>query len=409
MSVARIKSYLARINFPLDLTQLPNDAYLVGGSVRDALLDRYKIPLDLDVVLPHRAISTAKQIANRYKGGFVVLDEARAIARVVFELGTLDIAQQEGNCLVKDLQRRDFTINAIAYNARFQKLVDPFNGLEDIARNQIRMIAVGNLEDDPLRLLRAYRQAAQLDFAIESETRQAIIARVALLETIAAERVQAELNYIFTASGGDKWLAAAIEDGLLNTWLPDSDRVSRQDLYNLTKGIEFCTQSGLDLAELNVLTKLSALVTQQTDLAEQELINLKYARAQIKTVVKTVRYLPQLQQMTRPMSLREQYCWFLNVRDVFPVLVARAIALDLARESIDPLIERYLDRTDPVVYPQCIVTGNDLMQELNLKPSRLIGELLTEIQIAQIESKVATKQQAIDFAASWLQTKSMFD
>ena len=154
MNVARIKSYLAQIDFPCNLTQLPDNAYLVGGSVRDALLGRYKIPLDLDFVLPEKTISTAKYLANTYNGGFVVLDSDREIARVVFECGTLDLAKQEGATLETDLYRRDFTINAIAYNFQSQQLVDPSNGLADLERGILLMVSRKNLEDDPLRLLR---------------------------------------------------------------------------------------------------------------------------------------------------------------------------------------------------------------------------------------------------------------
>ncbi len=85
-------------------------------------------------------------------------------------------------------------------------------------------------------------------------------------------------------------------------------------------------------------------------------------------------------------------------------MITRAISLAIPRQIIDPLIKRYLDPTDLVAYPKCLVTGNDLIQELNLKPSPVIGELLTEIQIAQIESKIFTTQQAIDFARSWMQS-----
>ncbi|MEM7759144.1 MAG: CCA tRNA nucleotidyltransferase, partial [Cyanobacteria bacterium P01_A01_bin.40] len=71
---------------------------------------------------------------------------------------------------------------------------------------------------------------------------------------------------------------------------------------------------------------------------------------------------------------------------------------------IQPLIERYLDPRDLVAHPQGLVTGNDLINHLNLPPSPLIGKLLTEIQIAQIEAKISTPQQAIDFANSMLQS-----
>ena len=406
MSVAKIKSYLAQVNFPCDLAQLPDIAYLVGGSVRDALLQRHKIPLDLDFVLPEKAIAIAQQFANLYHGGFVVLDKEREIARVVFNQGTLDLAKQEGESLEKDLNRRDFTINAIAYNLKSQQLVDPLGGLKDLEQGVLRMVSVSNLEDDPLRLLRAYRQAAQLNFTIEPETRKAISDRTSLLKTIAAERVQTELNYLMTAPQGNKWLAAAIEDGLLDFWLPNSSQVDFEQLKALSRGVEFCLEFGLEQSELNILTKLSALVTPDPDQAEAELTQLKYARSQIRAIVKTLKYLPQLQQ-NQTMTLREQYFWFLAVKDILPILVARAIALNIPRQNIDLLIKRYLDPTDQIAYPQCLVTGNDLIRELHLKPSPIIGELLTEIQIAQIESKIATVEEAINCAQAWLQTRRL--
>ena len=400
MTVEKIESYLAEINLPENLSQLLESAYLVGGSVRDALLQRQQKFLDLDFVLPKGAIATARKIANLYHGGFVVLDDAREIARVVFDWGTLDLAQQEGSSLETDLTRRDFTINAIACNLHSRELVDPLGGLKDLQQGIIRAVSYQNLEDDPLRLLRAYRQAAQLNFIIEAETRNAIGDRAFLLKTIAAERVQAELNYIFVAPQKNKWLSLAIEDGLLKYWLPDAAKTA--ELEAVDKGIEYCLGSGLNLPELTLRVHLATLAAADPEGAEIQLTQLKYSRAQIKAVTKTVKHLPQLQQMKSQMSLREQYFWFLSVKDVFPILVARAIATEVPMEILTPLIQRYLDPQDSVVYPQCLVRGNDLIRELNLKPSPLIGELLTEIQIAQIELKISTPQQAIDFAQSIL-------
>ena len=397
MSAAQIESYLAKIELPCPLDRLPTSAYLVGGTVRDALLQRYKTPVDLDFVLPEAAIATAKSIANRYRGGFVVLDEAREIARVVFPQGTLDFARQEGASLETDLRRRDFTINAIAYNIHSRTAYDPLNGLQDLQRGILRMVVPKNLTDDPLRLLRAYRQAAQLNFTIEAETKTAIRERTSLLQTIAAERVQAELNYILTARG-HKWLVCAIADGLFDYWLPSAKGIESERLEATARGIEFCLQSGLNHSELTIASKLATLVATEPATAEAELTQLKYARSIIKAVVKTVAYLPKLQQLTNQMSLREQYFWFLDVKDIFPVLVARAIATDVPSTIIKPLVQRYLDPTDLVAHPQCLVTGNDLIRELNLKPSATIGRLLTEIQIAQIEAKITTPQQAISYA-----------
>ena len=264
MNAVQIKSYLADLNFPCDLNRLPPSAYLVGGSVRDALLQRHKTPLDLDFVLPEKAIATARQVAKLYNGGFVILDEAREIARVVFPQGTLDLAKQEGASLETDLLRRDFTINAIAYNIHSEELIDPLQGLPDLQQGILRMVAPKNLEDDPLRLLRAYRQAAQLNFAIEANTRLTIKKLACLLRIVAAERVQAELNYLFTAAGGNKWLAAAIADGLLDFWLPHAQRIAWQQLEAVAEGIEFCLQSNLKSSPTSCSSKVIYFSSCQT-------------------------------------------------------------------------------------------------------------------------------------------------
>jgi tRNA nucleotidyltransferase (CCA-adding enzyme) len=398
MAVEQIKSYLAALNFPCDLNQLPASTYLVGGSVRDALLQRFKVPIDLDFVLPTNAIQTAQNIAHRYQAGFVILDEAREIARVVFKQGTLDFALQVGESIVTDLHRRDFTINAIAYNLQSQSLVDPHGGVVDLEQGILRMVDPVNLEDDPLRLLRAYRQAAQLKFTVEADTRKAIRDRSLLLKTIAAERVQAELNYLFTAPQGNQWLAVATEDGLLQVWLPSVNQAKIDQLEAVEEAVKTCLELGLKQAELLLLAKLATLVAAEATTAETELTQLKYSRTQIKTLTKTVQHLPQLQSMTEIMSLREQYFWFLAVKDTFPVLIARAIATGVPQPLITPLIQRYLDPTDPVAHPQPLVTGTDLIRELNLNPSPLIGKLLTEIQLAYIEAKISTPKQALEFA-----------
>ncbi|HEY9907876.1 MAG TPA: hypothetical protein V6D18_09780, partial [Thermosynechococcaceae cyanobacterium] len=112
--IAAVSSALSPKTWPFELEWLPTSAYLVGGTVRDALLGRESEYLDLDFVLPEAAVETAQTIARHYRAGFVLLDAERQIARVVFPQGTVDFAQQVGPTLEADLKRRDFTVNAIA-------------------------------------------------------------------------------------------------------------------------------------------------------------------------------------------------------------------------------------------------------------------------------------------------------
>lgn len=160
--------------WPFPIHELPAHTYLVGGSVRDALMGRRRDYLDLDFVLAEGAVETASTIAGLHHAGFTVLDAERQIARVVFDHATADFALQEGETLAIDLFRRDFTINAIAYDPHNGQLIDPVHGCADLQRGIVRMIARNNLRDDPLRLLRAYRQAAQLEFTLEPSTQEAI-------------------------------------------------------------------------------------------------------------------------------------------------------------------------------------------------------------------------------------------
>ena len=118
-------SRLAAKNWPFSLEYLPEPAYMVGGAVRDAILGRIREYVDLDFIISGDAVKVARKIAQRYQAGFVLLDAQRHIARVVFPQATADFAQQEGENLITDLHRRDFTINAIAYNPHTQEIIDP--------------------------------------------------------------------------------------------------------------------------------------------------------------------------------------------------------------------------------------------------------------------------------------------
>ena len=394
-------------HLPFEISLLPSTTCLVGGAVRDALLGRQKTYWDLDFVLPEKAVETAKIIAHKYDGGFVILDDARQIARVVFPEGTLDFALQEGETLEKDLQRRDFTINAIAYNMRQKQAIDPLGGIQDLEHRIIRMVSPENLQDDPLRLLRAYRQASQLDFQIDSQTRKTIHSLANFLPNIAAERVQNELNYLLASSLGNKWLQKAWEDGLIDTWFAELNREKFAQIETIETVQQFVTRKwsnfGETIPKYLMLAKLSTLVSSNPETAELELENLKYSRSQIKAVVATVKHLPKLQRLQSSMSLRQQYFFFLEVKNVFPILALRAIVTGVAKNIILPMIERYLNVKDPVAHPKALVSGKDLIKKLDLKPSPIIGELLTEIQIAYIEGKIFDPEDAISFAADYLE------
>ncbi|PSF38369.1 [cytidine(C)-cytidine(C)-adenosine (A)]-adding enzyme [Aphanothece hegewaldii CCALA 016] len=391
---------------PFSLDWLSSDTYLVGGAVRDALLCRKKEYIDLDFVIPEFALCTAKKIANHYNAGFVVLDQERQIARVVFPQGTVDFAQQEGNTLEKDLQRRDFTINAIAYNLHTQTLIDPLNGLEDLKRGIIKMVSSANLEDDPLRLLRAYRQAAQLNFKIDYETRSTICRLAPLVGKVAAERFQSELNYLLRNALGNYWLAIAWEDHVLEYWLKNITQLSLDKISHLESTAQILSQklaySFQFTSEIILTVKLTCLVCPIPEEAELELNKIKYSRNDIRTITTILRTFSQLKDVSIDKSLRQQYFLFQSTGNIFPYLALFALLHKVDLDWIIFLMNRYLDPLDPVAHPKPLVKGNDLIQCLKIPPSPKIGKLLTELQIAQIEGKITTADEAIQLAKNWL-------
>ncbi|MEG3922137.1 CCA tRNA nucleotidyltransferase [Microcoleus sp. T3_A4] len=407
-----LPSSLSPDSWPFDLELLTPPAYLVGGAVRDALLGRRSHYFDLDFVMLTRAVKTARKIADRTKGGFVLLDAERQIARVVFAGGTVDLAQAEGGTLEGDLLRRDFRINAIACNPFTGEIIDPLDGQTDLRLGLLRMVSRSNLEDDPLRLLRAYRQAAQLGFAIEPETLSAIRELAPLLSRVAVERVRTELGYLLSNPDGVPWICRGCEDGLFSIWFE-----SAIDRFDILTKIDLCADQlaaiypelgkefGRQIRDtiktpLLAVGKLAILADSDPTIAETQLQRLKYSNAEIKSAIGLLKYLPQLQaKPIAEMSLREQYFLFRDVGIVFPVLAVVAVAAGVAVEDISLLINRYLDADDIIAHATQLVSGNDLMEYLKLPRSPRIGQVLMEIQLARVEGRIATREDALKLAA----------
>ncbi|MDZ7958828.1 MAG: CCA tRNA nucleotidyltransferase [Aulosira sp. DedQUE10] len=420
-----VSSILSPETWPFSLSLLPQPAYMVGGAVRDALLGRSREYLDLDFVIPTDAVKVARAIAQHYQAGFVLLDPQRQIARVVFPKATVDIAQQEGASIETDLHRRDFTVNAIAYNPHTQEIIDPLQGLADLEERVLRMISPANLQDDPLRLMRAYRQAAQLGFTIEPATQKTIRSLAAHITTVAAERVRVEISYLLAIPQGTAamatpaaGIATAWEDGVLAPFFKNATRESFAKIAAVDTAATLISQNwqplGVELQDYIrdtikttrlSIAKLACLVHPNPEAAEIELLQLTYSRAEIQYVTTTLRLLPRLKVTN--MSLREQYFFYQEAGTVFSTAVTLALACDNLVGAMPgdkplsvyaPLIDRYLNPDDLVAHPSPIVSGKEIIIALNLPPSPLIGKILTEIAIAQAQGKVSTLKEAIAFA-----------
>lgn len=177
----------------------PHPLFLVGGVIRDALLGLPIKDLDFVLELPPKAITELKAKFSESLGTSVgVLDAERGILR--FYRGDeswFDVASCQGDDIVSDLKRRDFSINAMAIDPS-GKLWDPFGGRNALEQGVLRVVSDQALTDDPLRVMRAFRLAASLRFTIEDDTRRLMKSAVGGLKQVAGERIKEELLRFFS-------------------------------------------------------------------------------------------------------------------------------------------------------------------------------------------------------------------
>lgn len=206
--------------------------YITGGTVRDHLLQRPAS--DLDITVAGEALNWAADLSHKLGGTLVVLAEQEAVARVVWQGITVDFSEfREGaESIEADLLKRDFTVNALAMPFQPQNtplngsvcsvaLIDPAGGINDLRLGMIRCTSPEVFASDPLRLLRAYRFAAVLNFVLDRKTTAHIKANVSLIHKVAAERLAYELDLIMASARAHEAVAAMHASGLLELLFPE--------------------------------------------------------------------------------------------------------------------------------------------------------------------------------------------
>ena len=214
------------------------DAYLVGGYLRDTLLGRET--RDIDVAVRVSAPGFARAVAAAVGGHYVLLDEAEGIARVVLAGAHrhLDISTIRGT-IETDLARRDFTIDAMAVDLRRHdidaagdsrlRVIDPFGGQKDLEAKVIRAVGPSIFRDDPARLIRGVRLAAEYGFTIEAGTEAMIGRESDLISRVAGERVREELCRILSLGQAADAVFYLDRLGLLTAIIPE---------LTFTKGVD---------------------------------------------------------------------------------------------------------------------------------------------------------------------------
>ena len=231
------------MNLTRNILGVFGEAYLVGGALRDAVLKRAFKDIDLAVAPSPDFRAKVMRLARKLDAACFPLDEENQVYRLTGRKAPrvqIDIMPFVGGALAPDLQRRDFTINAMAlkltgalefrtdrktgaFTLRVGKaeITDPCGGLKDLAAKKIKAVTPGIFTDDPVRLMRAFRIAAALDFDIAPAVLKAVKKQAPLIKKPAQERVREELMRLFESPESSRWLALMHKYGLLTALFPD--------------------------------------------------------------------------------------------------------------------------------------------------------------------------------------------
>ncbi len=413
------------------------EAYAVGGCVRDSLLMRN--PNDWDITTSAKPEKVKELFKKTIDTGIEHGTVTVMMHHVGYEVTTYRIdgeyedARHPKNVtftsnLIEDLKRRDFTINAMAYNDR-SGIVDAFDGISDLEKGIIR--AVGNprerFDEDALRMMRAVRFSAQLGYSIEEDTKKAIKELSPNLQKISAERIQVELVKLVSSDHPEK-MRDLYETGITAVILPEFDKAMVTAQNNphhcYTVGEHIIQSMAASDADKNIrlamlyhdIGKPECLTTDEKGIdhfyghpevsgriCKASLRKLKFDNDTIHTVVQLVTHhdyqiLPEKKYVRRAMNRIG--------KDIFPLLLEVKQA-DLhaqstyqrgeKQEKLDEICALYkeiIQENECVDLKGLAVTGSDLIA-WGMKPGRELGEMLSQLLTVVIDDPGKNQKETL--------------
>jgi tRNA nucleotidyltransferase (CCA-adding enzyme) len=378
--------------------------YLVGGIVRDLLLQRSN--LDLDLVVEGDAIKIAGELA-RLKKGRVIAHSRFNTAKIQWGKWSVDIATARGETyerpgalptvqpwdLPSDLIRRDFSINAMAVSlapSNYGELIDLHHGREDLDRHLIRILHDKSFQDDATRIWRAVRYEQRLAFRIEPHTLDLLKQDVNYLDTISSDRLRHEIELCLEEERPEKALLRAAELGILSRIHP-SLKMSKSAAGKMSRA-RGVLQPYNPPREIYLALLFYGL--NQEDL-KQVVLRLNFPNAvnwDLEDTLKLRDELPSLAVVETPLS-RVYHCLHPYSQNA---ILANWLAADLP--YVQQKIDAYLNRLRHV---QPALTGEDLIQMGILSGPR-IKEILELLREARLDGKASNREEEIEIVNTFL-------
>lgn len=446
---------------PAQLTDLfeaaGEEIFLVGGSVRDALLERPLEDFDFATAARPDRVSEILEpwadvvysVGARFgtvaarKNGLTV--EVTTYRSEIYGDDSRKPRVTYSDDIVTDLGRRDFTVNAVALSLPDLEAVDPHGGLADMARKTLKtpLEPAISFGDDPLRMLRLFRFQATLGFAPDESAIGAVHDMASRLEIISAERIRDELSRLLMAPAPGDALRLIVETGLADHFLPELPGLAmEQDPDHHHKDVLAHTFAVVDKASPELVLRLAALLhdigkpaTREFGPAgatfhHHEVVGARMARARLRKLRYPRQVVDDVSQLVflhlRPHTLKlgwtdsavRRY-----VRDAGHLLgpLNELVRCDVTtanqrrereiQSRIDELEERITDLSakEELARLRAPINGNDVMAYLGIDPGPDIGEIMSILLEKRVDDGPYPASEAYDIARAWALERGLSD
>ena len=438
--------------------ELSVEAYVVGGYVRDKLLG--KEVNDIDIVVVGNGVEFAQSVAEKLGKRKIITFEKFGTAMLPVDDGKIEFvgARKESynkdsrkpsvafGTLEEDLSRRDFTMNALAASInkeRWGEIVDPFSGQEDLKKKLVRtpLDPLTTFDDDPLRIMRAIRFAAQKGFLIEERTLAAIPKMKERLSIISQERITDEFMKIMASQKPSEGLRLLFDTGIMHIVFPEVAELSgvdqRKDHHHKDVFLHTCqVVDNISTMTDNIYLRITALLHDIAKPKTKKFVEdigwtfhgheeigarmVKHIFRRLKLPLENVPYVEKLVRLhQRPMQLVDEVVTDSAVRRLlFEAGESADDLMTLCRADITSknpkLVRKYSENYDLVYQKmkeveekdrlrsfQPPVRGEEIMQVCNLPPGKLVGVLKSKIEEAILDGKIPNEHDpALDYLLS---------
>lgn len=377
------------------------EVFLVGGYIRDLLLG--KAAYDKDYVLKNNAKDIAVEFSKKFKGTFIELKEELSYRVSLKDGQFIDFNSFEKD-IEEDLRLRDYTINAMAWSPE-TGIVDPTGGLSSLKKRRISTISPNNLRNDPLRVLRAYRIAAQLNFSIDLKTRTYLREYSSSLVNAAPERITEELYKLLNSVAPQKYLKLCGQDDIFKAIFGVTYRNIKRNLRFVAIFDEFiqksCKFKELDEPVSQGLIRLGLIrisLLLQYDIKSNKTIYYKYLRPS-NIIKQKIREIQKAGNLYKGMITNSRLYEIYRAAgtSVFEIALIMASMRTRKRDRM-----RFINKANQylMINKRHLIDGNEIQTILSIKEGARIGRIQEKVKERQFKGFLRNKGEAREWIIS---------